>query len=176
MNLSNTIFFIILLFIPINGFIFDWLFEGTIVSKAKKRDYDSVNNFLKKGVDVDFTDSDGNTALMYSARNGDINLVQLLLEHNANVKHSNKFGDTALMNCALGTYNPNRRSLGNYNSIGFENINPKGTFVKIAQLLISKSPEIINDKNNDGLNALKIAELSGNKEMVEFLSTTNFRI
>lgn len=56
---------------------------------------------LRRGLDVNYADADGNTLLMLVARDGSVKATELLLNAGAKVYPSNVFGETALM---LATY------------------------------------------------------------------------
>jgi ankyrin repeat protein len=58
-----------------------------------------VEELLGKGVPVDSTDDEGNTALLLAAE-GEPEIVDICLKHGANVNHQNSEGLSALM-CAV---------------------------------------------------------------------------
>lgn len=57
---------------------------------------ETVKWLLKKGIEIDSTDNDGNTVLMKCIALGKIEMVKVLLEHGANLFITNKVGKTAL--------------------------------------------------------------------------------
>lgn len=57
-----------------------------------------IRYLAKKGIDINATDDEGNTALMYaSIHKSAPGLVQALIENNADINKKNKSGETALM-------------------------------------------------------------------------------
>lgn len=52
---------------------------------------------IKHGVDVNFTDAEGNTPLILVSAHGDRDMAYVLLEHGANLDAKNHSGTTALM-------------------------------------------------------------------------------
>ena len=56
----------------------------------------SVRKWLKKGVDVNRQDRDGNTGLVLASYNGRTDIVKILLAAGANVDQQNDYGRTAL--------------------------------------------------------------------------------
>jgi ankyrin repeat protein len=66
-----------------------------------KHDKDAVRTLLKNGEDVNAAQGDGMTALHWAARNGDLELTQMLLFAGANVKATTRLGGyTALLMAA----------------------------------------------------------------------------
>lgn len=59
------------------------------------RDYDFVNDLVKAGADVNAQDLKGSTPLMNAAFEGDVGIVKLLLDANANPFLQNQYGHTA---------------------------------------------------------------------------------
>ena len=57
-----------------------------------KRDREAVRALLKNGEDVNAAQGDGMTALHWAARNGDLELTQMLLYAGANVKAATRLG------------------------------------------------------------------------------------
>ena len=63
-----------------------------VAEAAMKRDKDAVRSLLKSGEDVNAAQGDGMTALHWAARNGDLELTQMLLFAGANVKATTRLG------------------------------------------------------------------------------------
>ncbi len=63
-----------------------------VAEAAMKRDKDAVRTLLKNGEDVNAAQGDGMTALHWAARNGDLELTQMLLYAGANVKATTRLG------------------------------------------------------------------------------------
>src|SRR5687768_18176340 len=64
-----------------------------VADAAMKRDREAVRALLKNGDDVNAAQGDGMTALHWAARNGDLELTQMLLYAGANVKATTRLGD-----------------------------------------------------------------------------------
>lgn len=67
-------------------------------------DVNGVSEGIRRGLDVNFADQDGNTLLMLAARSGNAEIVALLLNAGARVYPHNVFGDTALLVATFGGY------------------------------------------------------------------------
>lgn len=65
-------------------------------SAAQNRDLDALKTLLKQRVDVNASQADGTTALMWAAHYNDAEAVNLLLKAGANAKAANRYGTTAL--------------------------------------------------------------------------------
>jgi ankyrin repeat protein len=63
-----------------------------VADAAMKRDTEAVRALLKNGDDVNAAQGDGMTALHWAARNGDLELTQMLLYAGANVKATTRLG------------------------------------------------------------------------------------
>jgi uncharacterized protein len=63
-----------------------------VAEAAMKRDREAVRALLKNGEDVNAAQGDGMTALHWAARNGDLELTQMLLYAGANVKATTRLG------------------------------------------------------------------------------------
>jgi ankyrin repeat protein len=72
-----------------------------VADAAMAKDRETVKTLLKNGADVNAAQGDGMTALHWAARNGDVELAQMLLYAGANVKATTRLGGyTALMMAA----------------------------------------------------------------------------
>ena len=72
-----------------------------VADAAMTKDRETVKTLLKNGSDVNAAQGDGMTALHWAARNGDVELTQMLLYAGANVKATTRLGGyTALMMAA----------------------------------------------------------------------------
>src|SRR5687768_16910032 len=63
-----------------------------VADAAMKRDREAVRALLKNGDDVNAAQGDGMTELHWAARNGDLELTQMLLYAGANVKATTRLG------------------------------------------------------------------------------------
>ncbi len=66
------------------------------LEQAKKGDLAVLELFLKGGMDLEFRDSSGATALMYAALNGHFEATSLLIEEGAHVNAQDNLGRRAL--------------------------------------------------------------------------------
>jgi len=64
---------------------------------------DTIELFLKAGMDVNARGSNGETALMQAAVNNNVEIVKLLMKKGADVNVKNQKGDTALKYAFLNT-------------------------------------------------------------------------
>ena len=72
-----------------------------VADAAMTKDRETVKTLLKNGADVNAAQGDGMTALHWAARNGDVELTQMLLYAGANVKATTRLGGyTALLMAA----------------------------------------------------------------------------
>ena len=113
-----------------------------ILIAAEKGDSTQVIDLLKRGMDVNTTDSTGNTLLIIAARTGNTELLDFLLRNRANALKRNKYGDSALMVAAF-----------------------RGDAATVQRLLDAKAPP-----NHDGWTALHYAAYGGNAEIIRLLA------
>ena len=111
---------------------------------ARDGNIDAVELLLKKYVDINIQNKNGETALMIASQKGHYQIVELLLKKHADINHQGKDGVTALM---LASQN--------------------GHHQVVEQLL--KEHADINHKRNDGVTALMLASKSGHHQVVELL-------
>ncbi len=112
-----------------------------LLNAVKRNDLTTVEAQIRRGMSVDSSDSSGNTLLILAVIEGKPELVKSLLALNANPKHRNKVGDSALMFAALG---------GN---------------LEIVRLLVGHGAEI----NQSGWTSLHYCAWSGHTEVCKFL-------
>jgi ankyrin repeat protein len=70
--------------------------QSEVADAAMQRNNDVVTKLVKDGADVNGSQPDGATALMWAAYNGDVKLAQALLKAGANPSAANRNGSTAL--------------------------------------------------------------------------------
>jgi len=68
-----------------------------LVDASQDGDIKTVRRLLKKGVDVNYEDTDKTTALMMASSRGHLDCLRLLLDHNADVNVQDEEGWTALI-------------------------------------------------------------------------------
>src|ERR1700731_1240323 len=74
----------------------------TLLDAAESGDHTAAMRLVSaKGPNVNATEADGSTAIMYAAANGDLELVRALIKAGANVKLSNQLGTSALTEAAI---------------------------------------------------------------------------
>ena len=72
-----------------------------MLEAVKKDNVPAVNLLLKRGVDVNTTDQEGNSLLILAVKEGSLQAVKALLAARARVDAHNALGETALMLAAL---------------------------------------------------------------------------
>jgi ankyrin repeat protein len=72
-----------------------------ILHAAQENETPKVIDLLRRGLDVNTTDPQGNSLLMIAARGNNLELARFLLDNRANAQRRNRYGDTALMIAAL---------------------------------------------------------------------------
>ncbi|MCR4556007.1 MAG: ankyrin repeat domain-containing protein [Alphaproteobacteria bacterium] len=117
--------------------------------------YNKAHSLIDLGIDVNLTNSDGHTALMYVAMNGEISLLEKILERGAVVTKQDNKGNTPLL-CAMKS----------------PTIQDEGIRLKIVKTLINKDLNTIDQINSQGKTALSIAKNKGLTEIEELLRTT----
>ena len=96
---------------------------------------------------LDVKSNDQWTAIMYAAFNNHLNIVQLLIKHNANISSQDKSGDTVVYLVARH---------GN---------------LEIMKLLLDKDYGVANIKGSEGCTPLIMATRSGHLEICNYLVT-----
>ena len=116
-----------------------------LLQSARTGNYPQAVNALKRGAQVNITDAEGTTALMFAAQRGAIQIVDLLITAGADVNmHRRQFGTTALMFAAAA----NRSAI-------------------VTRLLAANADA--NATNEDGSTALMGATLADAREIVAML-------
>ena len=70
--------------------------NGVFLETVKSNNTEAARTILSDGIDINVTDSLGNTALIYAAMNDNIPLVRLLLAYGANPHLKNNKGRSAM--------------------------------------------------------------------------------
>lgn len=71
-----------------------------VLKAATMGDTSEVVSWLRRGVEPDTSDANGNTLLALAAKNGHTELVALLLKAHANPSQANRFGEDPLLQAA----------------------------------------------------------------------------
>ena len=153
-----------------------------------------IEVLLEHGADVNARDATGNTPILYATQNADLKIIELLLarkanvkdnpellrtavkqncreiievllEHGADVNASDKYGETALHCTILNIHGDLSRSCPDKDP----NINVKA---EIAKLLLSRGANV-NARTNAGISILHAASSNGNAKIVEALLEYN---
>ncbi len=125
--------------------------EDSIFEAAKKGDFLTLSDYLKKGGEVEARDSRGSTPLMLAAYYDQLEVSEILISAGADVNACDQHGNTVLMGVAF-----------------------KG-HVRIVELLLQNSadPHLYNPH---GMKALDFAKAFGRKDVVEILSDERFSL
>ena len=141
---------------------------------VKSNDGTTVERLLQRGVDVNSTDSRGETLLMQASREGHEEIVSQLIAYRAKVNARSGAGDTALMLAAIKGYLPIVTRLqaagaeinhSGWNPLLYAAFEGK---TAVCRFLLEKGAEIDALAPN-GASALMIASRQGNLETVKLL-------
>lgn len=151
----------------------------SIYQAALEGNLSRVLEMLQEGFDVNKTDQDGRTALMYAAFNGYTEIVKILLEKKAMVDIRDQGGKTALMFAASGPFpetvsllldhqsNPNLADYQeHFTALMYAAAEGQRENVKI--LLEGNADPLLRDA--DGDMALTFARNNGHAEVAEILN------
>ena len=72
-------------------------FESAFLESSQCGDDEAVQFLLDLGVNVNYSNSEGQTALILASEIGQEEVVEILLSAGANIQHKDKYGHTALM-------------------------------------------------------------------------------
>lgn len=112
-----------------------------ILQAANMGETDKVVDLLRRGMDVNTVDREGNSLLMIAARTNNLGLARFLLDNRANPERRNPHGDSALMLAAM---------------LGHQ---------ELVALMLERNPEL----NHAGWNALHYAAYSGHAGIIALL-------
>lgn len=145
-----------------------------ILFAANQSHTPNVIDLLRRGMDVNTTDQQGNTLLMIAVREKNLDLARFLLDNRANAHKRNRYGDTALMLAALQGHeeivklllerkvDPNQAGWNALHYAAFENR------TKIASQLLAAGADV-NALAPNGSTALMLAAKRGHLETVRLL-------
>ncbi|MDP1525299.1 MAG: ankyrin repeat domain-containing protein [Rhodocyclaceae bacterium] len=145
---------------------------------ANQNETDKVVDLLRRGMDVNTTDPQGNSLLMIAARGNNIELARFLLDNRANPQRKNRYGDTALMLAALQGHTEIVRLMverkidpnhGGWNPLHYAAFEGRA---EIISLLLAGGADI-NLKAPNGQSALMLAAKRGHLEAVRILVGAN---
>ena len=153
----------------------------TLLDAAESGDYAQAMRLLgSKSANVNATQADGTTAVMYAAANGDLELVRALIKAGANVKLANQFGTSAITEAAIigsapildallkAGADPNFRTTNGETPIMAAARSGK---VDAAKVLLDAGADINAKENWGEQSALMWAAAQSQPEMVKFLAS-----
>lgn len=117
-----------------------------MITAAGAGDIESLELFLGLGMDIDATDSLGNTALIRAAGNGHSRAVERILGLGADPRHRNSMGRDALITASAK---------------GYEHV---------SRMLLSRGSDL-NIKDSEGWSALSVAAFNGHDDVVALLAS-----
>ncbi len=153
-------------------------YKGTslMASCMRNRSLSVVRYLIENGADVNIKTTNGTTALMLAAYDGNLELIKFLVESGADVNAKKNNGNTILMTGISWFSNP----LGNdrwvqigisqfqqdrYNQV---NASDERNQMEIVKYLIEKTLDI-NNQDSEGTTALIMASKYGNLELAKLL-------
>lgn len=119
-----------------------------MLKAVNTHDAAQVSALLQRGMDVNTSDPEGNTLLMLAARNGDNQILEILLRNKPNILKINKYGDSALMLATL-----------------------RGHLQSVTALVVAGA-----DTDPEGWTPLIYAAFEGHSEIVAYLLTLDLDI
>ena len=126
---------------------------------------------IRAGADVNSTDTDGTTELMFAAAGGHINSVKILLANGADVHARENQGKTALSYAAMGHVEIHLLSVYRYFNPFMMNI-PNDGVAECMQLMIDAGADV-NVKDSKGMAPVHIATVSTNIQCIQQLIKAN---
>lgn len=118
---------------------------------VKKADFDRIQLLLARGVDINYQDRKGRTALMIAAGKSPLKVVKTLIEAGPEMNLQDQVGRTALMNSAI-----------------------RGD-PEVLRILVNNSADpFLTDKS--GLTAQELAEQAGHIDIAEMLAFTKAKL
>lgn len=145
-----------------------------VLKAVKTGDVASLTELLRRGVDADTTDLEGNTLLMIATREGHEPVVDVLLAQRPKVNARNSAGDSALRFAAIGGKTAIVKKLVTAGArINTPDWTPLiyacfGGHVEIVRYLIQMKADV-NAASDNGTTALMVAARQGNPELVRIL-------
>ena len=153
--------------------------EKTIYDIVSDEDTAAFSDMYIRGYDVDEQDLDGMTPLMLAAARGKATFVSFLLANGANINKKNYNGQNSLHMAAANGHNEVINILIdggiNVNMPDLDGMTPLMLAVKNEQRfsveILLKRGAILNYFNARNQNAMKLAEMTRNSDIINLLKT-----
>jgi hypothetical protein len=135
---------------------------------ARKGDLEISKILIENGANVNATDNEGWTPLMRAVMAKNVDLIKVLMNHDADPRKMNSVGETAIVNSAsVGCGSCLEQILSNYNFIDNLNIDILKKQLKDAMVIANnkndlETQSIIKEYFNSELNKSQIYSLSNN--------------
>mmetsp|Transcript_26024 Transcript_26024/g.58867 ORF Transcript_26024/g.58867 Transcript_26024/m.58867 type:complete len:2813 (-) Transcript_26024:149-8587(-) len=144
---------------------------------AGRGEIDKMERFLRIGLHVDETDSNGRTALHVAACEGQVEATKFLLQHRASSSIKDRYSNTALHDAVRHGHDQLAGLLRAQNQVlSFPSMEGGALLCKFAFLNEERQIDRfltngidVNEHNYDGRTALHIAASEGHAELVQFL-------
>ncbi len=161
--------------------------ETPLHNAVNKYQINTVKNLIKKGANINATDSNGNTPLICAVQAGSVEMVGILINSGAKVNAKNNKGYSAMDCAAEYTTDVNFEIIGQLERAGGRlnaNATPVlnglkkaiyGNNVKFAKKLLDKGANA-NAKDNKKTPYLFIAAIKNNPEMVNIFLNAGAKV
>jgi ankyrin repeat protein len=138
---------------------------GKYFTAVRNGDVTTVRNQLKNNIDINSKDADNETAIIIATERNDVAMVNLLLEHKANINiASDKIDNTPIMIASVKGYrdivqllieksNPDMTILNGYGGTALIPACERG-HVEVVKLLLEKTNVKVNHINKPGWTAM----------------------
>jgi len=144
---------------------------------TEKNHIEEVKSIINQRIDVNIKNDFGNTALMIAAREGYLNIANLLIKSGADINLQERWGCTAIILAVQNVQFEMAKLLIEHGAdVNIKNkmgqtalmIAARDNRLEITNLLIEHGANV-NIKNNNGYTALNIATSRGNNEISKIL-------
>ena len=157
----------------------NFTFESAFLESSRSGDDEAVQFLLDVGVNVNYSNSEGQTALILASTSAQEQVVQMLLLAGANINHQDIYGQTALTvsktnKIFLLLLQPNKKIsfLEHSTSTHLMIASDLGHMAIIETLLVEYNNDP-NVQNKAGWSAIMFASRSGHLQVVELLLKEN---
>ena len=153
----------------------NFTFESAFLESSQCGDEEAVQFLLDLGVNINYINSEGQTALILASESGQEDVVETLILTGANINHKNKYGHTALTvsktnKIFLLLLQPNKKiSFFEHITSTHLMIASDLGHVAIIETLLVKYNNDPNVQNKAGWNAIMFASRNGHLQVVELL-------